>query len=182
MDTDTSGCMDSVFWSRKDAARRSSGRTSPDQLPQTAPPQVCVSTLRLKSLLSSWQKKWKMEVWNLWLPSCYLVCSISGEHNGDRDLFRAPIGQSPQVSQCTQISGSGGLKFSLCHLSHQWAQRQDLMCSQLTHWTEGLYSVNNHSTVKMMTHTHASHLSFISFKWQTMISSVTCLQTSEACD
>lgn len=30
--TDTSGCMDSVFWSRKDAAHRSSGRMLPDQL------------------------------------------------------------------------------------------------------------------------------------------------------
>lgn len=85
---------------------------------------------------------------HLWLPSCYLVCSISGEYNGDKDLFRAPIWQSPQVSQCTQISGSYGLKFSLCHFSHQWAQRQDLICSQLSHWTERLYSVNKKSTVR----------------------------------
>lgn len=89
-----------------------------------------------------------MEVWNLLLPSCYLVCSISGENSGDENLSRSPIWQSPQVSQCTQISGSRGLKFSLGHLSHQWAQRQDLICSQLTHRTEGLYSVNNQSTVR----------------------------------
>lgn len=89
-----------------------------------------------------------MGVWNLLLPSCYLVCSTSGENNGDKNLSRGPIWQSPQVSQCTQISGSRGLKFSLGHLSHQWAQRQDLICSQLTHRTEGLYSVNNQSTVR----------------------------------
>lgn len=104
-------------------------------------------TPKIAALILGKNGRWKHEMYGC-LP-VYLFCSILGGYSeGGKDLFRAPVWQSPQVSQCTQICGSSSLKFSLCHLSHQWAQRQDLICSQLSHWTEGLYSVNNQSTVR----------------------------------
>lgn len=85
---------------------------------------------------------WKMEF------VTWMVALLWPEYNEDEDLLRAPIWQRPQMSQCTRISRSRGLKFSLRHLRHQRAQRQDLVCTQLTHWTVGLQWVNNQSTVR----------------------------------
>ena len=55
-----------------------------------------------------------------------------------RHLFWAPVGQSPQVGQDTQVSQVNVLELSLPQLSDQTAEPQDLLWSQASNWTVGL--------------------------------------------
>lgn len=121
----------------------------PDQQLLTAPLSVCVSASHLKSLLSSEKKKKNRNIKQALMESlrAFRMFYTRMKHSKVH-LFRAPVCQCPQVCQHTQISEWGGvLKLSFSHLSHQWAQRQHLICSQLSHWTEGLDSTKNQNAV-----------------------------------
>lgn len=63
-------------------------------------------------------------------------------------LFKAPVCQGPQVCQHCWVSEIDVMKLSFTHLCHQRAQRQQLICPQLSHWAEGL-----ESTQKQQLHT-----------------------------